>query len=171
MITAIDFRVLNAIQRKMRCRALDCIMPKVSMAGNFGMVWLLTAVLFLTSESYEDAGVKIICGLSAGVILGNLLLKNIFSRPRPFQTDKTKTLLIKAPQDYSFPSGHALSSAISTVILVHTNIIFGMLALALCLMILFSRMYLYVHYPSDIAGGIVLGVIKSQAVLRLNIQI
>ena len=60
MITTIDFRILNLIQRKMRCRVLDCIMPKISMAGNFGVVWILSAVLLLTSNKYENAGEKMI---------------------------------------------------------------------------------------------------------------
>lgn len=113
----------------------------------------------MTSNKYEADGEKIICGLIFGVIFGNLILKHIFSRPRPFQIDKTKELIIKAPRDYSFPSGHTLSSVIGACVLVHTNIIFGAAALLLCLMILFSRMYLFVHYPSDILGGIILGII------------
>lgn len=168
MITAIDFRILNLIQRKMRCRTLDFIMPKISMAGNFGIVWILSAVLFMASKNYEDVGEEIICGLSMGVIFGNLLLKHIFSRPRPFQVDKTKELIIKAPQDYSFPSGHTLASVISACVLINTNALFGTIAIILCLLILFSRMYLFVHYPSDIAGGIILGIIISQIVLRIT---
>lgn len=168
MITAIDFRILNLIQRKMRCRTLDFIMPKISMAGNFGIVWILSAVLFMASKNYEDVGEKIIYGLSMGVIFGNLLLKHIFSRPRPFQVDKTKELIIKAPQDYSFPSGHTLASVISACVLINTNVLFGTIAIILCLLILFSRMYLFVHYPSDIAGGIILGIIISEIVLRIT---
>ena len=166
MITAIDLRILDLIQRKMRCRVLDFIMPKISMAGNMGIVWILSAVLFLISKSYEDAGEKIILGLILGVIVGNLILKHIFSRPRPFQVDTTKELIIKAPKDYSFPSGHTLSSVISVCVLMHTSTALGSAALVLCLMILFSRMYLFVHYPSDIVGGITLGIIISRIVLK-----
>ena len=169
MITTIDFRILNLIQRKMRCRTLDYIMPKISALGNYGIVWILSAILFMMSKNYQNTGEKIICGLSLGVIIGNLLLKHIFSRPRPFRLDNTKELIIRAPRDYSFPSGHTLSSVISACILLHANILFGMIALVLCLMILFSRMYLYVHYPSDIAGGIILGIIIYKIVLKLNI--
>lgn len=169
MIVTMDFRILDLIQRKMKCRILDYIMPKISMAGNFGIVWILSAVLFWASNKYEDAGERIICGLVLGVIFGNLLLKHIFSRPRPFQIDQTRELIIRAPKDYSFPSGHTLSSVISACILVHTSGMFGMIAAVLCLMILFSRMYLYVHYPSDIAGGIVLGIIIAEVVLKLSI--
>lgn len=169
MITTIDFRILNLIQRKMRCRFLDYIMPKISMAGNFGIIWILSAVLFLLSKKYEYMGEQILCGLILGVIIGNVILKHLFSRVRPFQVDNTKQLLIKAPMDFSFPSGHTLSSVISVCILLHTNVVFGIIAAVLCLLMLFSRMYLFVHYPSDILGGIVLGIIISEIVLRLNL--
>lgn len=168
MITLIDFYILNLIQRKMRCRLLDCIMPKISMMGNFGIVWIMLAVFFLMSTKYEDTGEKMICGLFWGVILGNLVLKHIFSRPRPFQVDKTKQLIIKTPKDHSFPSGHTVSSVISTCILMNANNMIGAMALLLCCMIIFSRMYLFVHYPSDILGGIILGVIISEEVIKFN---
>lgn len=170
MITAIDFRILNLIQRKMKNRFFDSLMPKISMAGNYGIVWLIFAALFLASNKYETAGAMLICGLGLGVLLGNLLLKHLFSRPRPFQIDKTKELIIKAPKDYSFPSGHTLSSVISVCVLMHANVVFGIVALVLCLMILFSRMYLFVHYPSDILGGIALGIIISEIILRANLR-
>lgn len=169
IITMIDFRILNLIQRKMRCRFLDRVMPKISMMGNFGVVWIAWAVLFLASSKYEDTGERILCGLFAGVILGNLLLKHMIARPRPFKMDDTKSLLIKEPADYSFPSGHTLSSVISVCVISHTNVVFGIIAAVLCLLILFSRIYLFVHYPSDILGGIGLGFIISETVLNLSL--
>lgn len=169
MITAIDFRILNLIQRKMRCSFLDCMMPKISMLGNFGIVWIVCAVLFLASSKYEDMGEEILWGLIFGVLFGNLLLKHLFARPRPFQIDRTKSLLIKEPKDFSFPSGHTLSSVISVCVLLHTNLWFGIIGAALCLLILFSRMYLFVHYPSDILGGIGLGILISETVVRLQL--
>lgn len=169
IITMLDFRILNLIQRKMRCKFLDRVMPKISMIGNFGAVWIACAVLFLASSKYEDTGEKILCGLIAGVILGNLLLKHMIARPRPFKMDDTKSLLIKEPADYSFPSGHTLSSVISVCVILHTNVVFGAIAAVLCLLILFSRIYLFVHYPSDILGGIGLGFLISETVLKLNL--
>ena len=169
MITKIDFQILNIIQKKTKCRFLDSIMPKISMLGNFGTVWLLSAVLLLNSNKYKGAGESIICGLALGVLIGNLLLKHIFARPRPFRIDGTKKLLIKEPPDYSFPSGHTVSSVAAACILMHANLTFGIIAAVLCLMIIFSRMYLFVHYPSDILGGIGLGIIISAFVLNLNL--
>lgn len=169
MITAIDFRILGFIQEKMRCKALDCIMPKISMLGNFGIIWIICVIMLISSNKYEDTGEQITIGLIVGILLGNVLLKHIFARPRPCWVDRDKPLLIKEPKDYSFPSGHTLSSVIAASVLIHTNLLLGMIALAICLLILFSRMYLFVHYPSDIFGGALLGIIIAEVVLKLCI--
>ena len=169
MITTIDFRILGFIQEKMRCKALDCIMPKISMLGNFGIIWIICVIMLISSNKYEDTGEQITIGLIVGILLGNVLLKHIFARPRPCWVDRDKQLLIKEPKDYSFPSGHTLSSVISASVLIHTNLLLGMIALAICLLILFSRMYLFVHYPSDIFGGALLGIIIAEVVLKLCI--
>lgn len=166
-ITTIDFRILEMIQKRLRCAALDCIMPKISMFGNFGIVWILCAGLFMINSAYEYVGRKIILGLILGAIVGNLMLKHLIARPRPFKVDNTRSLLIKEPTDFSFPSGHTLSSVISACVLLHTSTVFGVLALILCALILFSRMYLFVHYPSDILGGISLGIIISRIVMAV----
>lgn len=167
MITAIDFRILNMIQNRLRCAALDRIMPKISMFGNFGVIWILWAAVFMASDMYEYIGQKIILGLALGAIIGNLMLKHLVARPRPFKIDNTRALLIKAPKDFSFPSGHTLSSVISACVLLHTSAVIGIIAVIMCAFILFSRMYLFVHYPSDVLGGISLGIIISEIVMMI----
>ena len=158
MITAIDFRILNMIQNRLRCAALDRIMPKI---------WILWAAVFMASDMYEYIGKKIILGLALGAIIGNLMLKHLVARPRPFKIDNTRALLIKAPKDFSFPSGHTLSSVISACVLLHTSAVIGIIAVIMCAFILFSRMYLFVHYPSDVLGGISLGIIISEIVMMI----
>ena len=153
----------------MQCKVLDCIMPKISMLGNFGIIWIVCALLLILSNKYENAGEQIAYGLIAGVVFGNILLKHIFARPRPCWIDTDKQLLIKKPKDYSFPSGHTLSSVIAASVLMHTSIAFGIIAITVCLLILFSRMYLFVHYPSDILGGVFLGMVIAKCILKFNI--
>lgn len=98
-------------------------------------------------------------GLSADVIIGNVLLKNLIAIERPCWINETVNMFISIPQDYSFPSGHTLSSFIVATIIMHHDKRMGIAAYVLASMIAFSRLYLYVHFPSDVLAGVLIGVI------------
>ena len=106
-------------------------------------------------------------GLAVGVLVGNVFLKNFVARPRPCWLDSSVRLLIANPTDYSFPSGHTLSSVIGATILTKTNRRFGYAAIPLAALIAFSRLYLYVHFPSDVLAAAVLGVVIGEVSVRL----
>ena len=93
------------------------------------------------------------------LLCGNLLLKPLIGRIRPFNVQDAITLLIAAPLDYSFPSGHTMSSFAAAMVLLLTDRRMGIPAMLLAGLIAFSRMYLYVHYPTDILGGALLGIL------------
>ena len=95
---------------------------------------------------------------AVGVLVGNVCLKNLIARPRPCWLDSSVRLLIADPTDYSFPSGHTLSSVIGATILTKTDRRFGYAAIPLAALIAFSRLYLYAHFPSDVLAAAVLGV-------------
>lgn len=92
------------------------------------------------------------------MLVGNVCLKNLIARPRPCWLDSSVRLLIADPTDYSFPSGHTLSSVIGATILTKTDRRFGYAAIPLVALIAFSRLYLYVHFPSDVLAAAVPGV-------------
>lgn len=108
--------------------------------------------------------------LSCGVLVGNVCLKNLIARPRPCWLDDSVKLLIPIPTDYSFPSGHTLSSVVGATVLTKTNRRFDWAAIPLAALIAFSRLYLFVHYPSDILAGAVLGVAIGLAVYRVGMR-
>ena len=113
----------------------------------------------MASDMYEYIGKKIILGLALGAIIGNLMLKHLVARPRPFKIDNTRALLIKAPKDFSFPSGHTAASFAAVAALYFTGEKkLWKVSLVLAVLIAFSRMYLYVHYPTDILGGVLVGL-------------
>ena len=99
-----------------------------------------------------------LAGLAVGVLAGNLTLKPLIARPRPCWLDESVQLLIANPTDYSFPSGHTLSSLIGATVLTKANRKFGFAAIPLAALIAFSRLYLYVPFPTDILGAAVLGM-------------
>ena len=102
--------------------------------------------------------VAILILIAVGVLVGNVCLKNLIARPRPCWLDSSVRLLIADPTDYSFPSGHTLSSVIGATILTKTDRRFGYAAIPLAALIAFSRLYLYAHFPSDVLAAAVLGV-------------
>ncbi len=160
----IDFLILDFIKEYIKNPFFDFLMPKITALGNGGLVWIIAAIVFLAIPKYRKGGVALALGLLAGLLLGNLTLKPLIARTRPFDLVEGIELLITAPTDFSFPSGHTLSSFIAAFILTMIDKRFGYVAIPLAILIAFSRMYLYVHFPSDILGGIVLAAIISAVI-------
>ena len=154
---SLDWTILHGIQRVLTCPLLDWLMPKITLLGNSGAIWILIACGLLCTKKYRKYGVLLLAGLAAGVLVGNVALKHLIARPRPCWLDPSVPLLIAAPTDYSFPSGHTLISVISATILTAADRRFGRAAIPLAALIAFSRLYLYVHFPSDVLGGALLG--------------
>lgn len=157
-IQYIDWAVLHWIRDTMQCGVLDVLMPIITTLGNGGAVWLLAAIAMLISKKYRRYGLAMLTGLLAGVIIGNLGMKNIFARPRPCWLE-TVQLLIASPTDYSFPSGHTLASVIGAYAVTAANRKLGIIAIPLAALVAFSRLYLYVHFPSDVLASVVLGMV------------
>ena len=153
-----DWTILHWIQNTLVCPALDFLMPKITSLGNNGAVWILAAGALLVTKKYRKYGALLLAGLAFGVLIGNMTLKPLIARPRPCWVDERVRLLITNPTDYSFPSGHTLSAVIGATILTKADRRFGFAAIPLAALIAFSRLYLYVHYPTDIIGAAVLGV-------------
>ena len=153
----LDWTILHGIHDALTGPFLDFLMPRITALGNGGAIWLATAGGMLCTKKYRKQGVLLLSGLATGVLVGNVFLKNVIARPRPCWLESVP-LLIANPADYSFPSGHTLSSVIGATILTRTDRRFGWAAISLAALIAFSRLYLYVHFPSDILGAAALGV-------------
>ena len=155
----IDFKILYLIQEYCRCSFLDAVMPVITHAGSAGIIWILWAFTLIFIRKYRTCGLKMLAGMLTGLIIGNFILKNLIARERPCWIDSDMLMLIRIPKDYSFPSGHTLASTISAVILMQENKKLGIPAIILAVLIAFSRMYLFVHFPTDILGGLFLGLL------------
>ena len=139
---------------------LDNVMPFISSLANFGFIWILTGVIFIAIKKYRATGFAVLIALLIGALTGNVILKPLVARVRPCDINSTIKLLIIHPEGCSFPSGHTLASfAAATAILRRVKGI-GIFALMLAVAIAFSRLYLYVHYPSDVLGGIFIGIVS-----------
>lgn len=160
-----EFEILCMIQA-LHCTFLDYLMKFVSFTGNGGVIWIIAGVVMLFFNKTRKCGVSVLLSLIFCLLIGNVLLKNIFMRQRPCWIDKSVPLLINVPKDYSFPSGHTLSSFASGISIFRFNKKIGVFALIYASLIAFSRLYLFVHFPTDVIGAIILGIINSYLALK-----
>ncbi|MCQ2354057.1 MAG: phosphatase PAP2 family protein [Clostridia bacterium] len=164
-IYTFDYSVLNWIQENLQSAFTDGFMSFVTHFGDGGVLWIGLSALFLCFRKTRKAGFVMGLALFFGLIVGNVTLKPLIARVRPYENAEyadliriTKDmLLIKAPVDYSFPSGHSLSCFEASVGLFICNKKIGTPAIILAVFVAFSRLYLYVHYFTDVAVGAVLG--------------
>lgn len=155
-----DFDILYAINN-LHNEFLDKFMVFITKLGDIGIFWITLAIILIIFKKTRKCGVLILVSMVIGVILGNGLIKNLVARQRPCWVDKSIPLLIKNPTDYSFPSGHTLTSFAAFVMIFLFNKKYGVLAGIIACLIAFSRLYLFVHFPSDVLVGAILGTIIS----------
>ena len=157
-IYTIDFAIIDFIQETMRCQFLDYVMAFFSYLGEAGGIWLISAIIMMCFRKTRATGVMVVCAVVIGFVIGEIGLKNIVDRLRPFVQNPEVIPAIKPPSGYSFPSGHSCSSFAAATVLIVRDKKFGIPAIIIANLIAFSRLYNYVHFPSDVLGGILLGV-------------
>lgn len=168
LITEFDFTILRFIRENLSCEFLDFLMPIITMLGEYGCVWIVIALAFLFFKKTRRNGIAMSAALLAGVLIGNLIIKNLVARDRPCWIDESVTMLIAVPHDFSFPSGHTTASFAAAVVILHQNWKAGIGAYVLAVLIAFSRMYLYVHFPTDVLAGVILGTAFGIAAYKIT---
>lgn len=152
-----EFKILDSIQ-ELHTPILTGIMRIASKLGDMGFVWILLAVILLLFPKTRKAGVLVTAALILDVITCNVILKPLIARTRPYDVNTAIELLIAAPKDFSFPSGHTAASFASVSALWFAGKKkLWVPALVLAVLIACSRMYFYVHYPTDVLCGALLG--------------
>lgn len=157
-MNAFELNILNFIRENIANPFLDTIMPIITKFGDGGIFWIALAVVFLIFKKTRKMGLCMGLALLMGFITGNLLLKNIVARIRPYDLNPEVELLVKHLSDFSFPSGHTLASFEAATAIFINNKKWGIPALVLAFLIALSRIYLYVHYPTDVLAAIILGI-------------
>lgn len=172
LAVSFDLPILDWIQAHLQCTFLDKAMPIVTLFGDGGVFWILVAVTLLFFAKYRKTGFSMGMALILGLLVCNIFLKPQVARIRPYnfqlqEYGREITLLVKGLNDYSFPSGHTIASfEACTVLMLHDKRL-GIPATVLAILIAFSRLYLYVHWPTDVLGGILVGAAAGWAGARL----
>lgn len=154
-----EIKILDFIRERFACPFLDAVMPVITSLANGGIIWIIAAVLLLIFKKTRKTGFSVALALITGLIIGNLILKNLVGRIRPYEFNEGVEILVARLSDFSFPSGHTLASFEAATVLLIRDKRLGVPALVLAVAIAFSRLYLYVHYPTDVLAGIILGVL------------
>lgn len=163
-----ELAVLDWMQLYLRCGFLDCLLPFISGLSNHGEIWILLAAVLLFFRSQRKAGVSAACALILDLISCNMILKPLIGRVRPFAFRPGLALLVPPPGDASFPSGHTAAAFAVVFALRASGSPLWRPALVLAVVTAFSRLYLYVHWPTDILGGILLGAAVGWAGAKLT---
>ena len=164
-----EFSFLYAIPRT---AALDSFfLGLTKIAGSYGQLWVIVAVLLLVFKKTRRAGASVLLAYLMVFLLGQIVLKNLVSRPRPCQIDQAFALLVARPSSSSFPSTHSAWAfgAATAIFMGHRKL--GAAAFVVAALIAFSRMYMFLHFPTDVlfgaAMGIALGVLASRVAKAL----
>lgn len=162
-----ELAILDWIQAHLRCGFLDAVLPLITRTADHGELWIILALVLLLIRKQRKYGAAVACGLVLDLVSCNLLLKPLVGRIRPFAVNTAVELLVKAPLDASFPSGHTAASFAAVFALKAAGSPLWKPALAVAAVIAFSRLYLYVHWPSDVLAGVLLGAAVGWAGAKL----
>lgn len=171
-ITEIDKTIMLFIQEHFRTPILNRIMILISALGNFGFIWIVAAVVLMRRKDTRKAGFLSLLAMGLCYLLTNAILKNLFMRKRPYNRFEEVVPLIAPPLDYSFPSGHTASSfAAAGIIERYLHGKKAVTAEVYAVLMGVSRVYIGVHYPSDVLGGVAMGIISSRIIYLVERKI
>lgn len=164
LATSFDFPILEWIQAHLQSPVMDTVMPIITLFGEYGIFVIATALVLVLFPKTRKTGWAIGLSLALGLLVCNVLLKPAVARIRPYTLyaelyGTPVKLLVKESFDYSFPSGHAIAMFEWSTVILMKNKWLGLLATLLAVAVSFSRLYLFVHYPTDVLISVVLGIL------------
>lgn len=161
-LVGLDGNILLFLQEYVRNPVLTPIFKVITTLGNGGAIWIALTILLLAVPKTRKVGCMAALALLGTLLINNMLLKNLVARTRPYEVIEGLTYIVGKPVDYSFPSGHAgCSFAVACIMFRRLPGRYGIPALILAILISVSRLYVGVHYPSDVLCGMISGILIS----------
>ena len=153
-----DFQILYAIQGWHNDVLNQIVLFCTTLSGSYGQLWPAIGVVLCFFKKTRKCGFSILLAYVLGLIIGQVALKNLIARPRPCQIDPSVPLLVDRPTSFSCPSTHTLFAFSSAMAIFQFDKKAGLAAFVFAAFLGFTRLYLFVHFPSDVLFGAVLGI-------------
>lgn len=172
-ITWLDGSILQLLQEIMRNGFLDPILLFYTHLGDAGLLWIGISLIFLCFPRTRRAGMCSLCAMALGLLCNNIILKNLVQRQRPWLVIDGLLPLAPPPDPNSFPSGHTCAAFAAAVSWLYTlpRPWMRRAGIALAVLMGFSRLYVGVHFPTDVLAGGLIGTLCAQAVRQFSIRI
>ena len=158
-----DLPILDWIQANLKSGFMDIVMPIITLFGDDGIFWIACALLLLCFPKTRKIGLGMGFAMAIGLLICNVTMKPLIARIRPYDLKEQMGVLIplltERMHDFSFPSGHTIASFEAATVLLKNSKKMGIPAMILAVLIAFSRLYLYVHYPTDVLFSVVAGTL------------
>ena len=166
-ISQLDQNILLFIQEYIRHDWMDWLWKGITHLGDFGIFWILLTIVLLIPKKTRKAGVASALALIIGTLITNVAIKNVVARIRPYEVIQELELMFEKQKDFSFPSGHTCASFASAFAIYRCKEVFPkkwrIAAMVLATLIALSRLYVGVHYPTDVLGGLIVGLFSGWA--------
>ena len=167
-LSKLDGDILLWIQQYLRNDLWTWFWKFITLFGNAGIFWIIVCLVLILYKKTRKIGIPCALSLAVNALATNVILKNLIARTRPYKAIEGLTILIAEPVDFSFPSGHAAASfAVAGAVFFSGHRRAGTVLLIFAALIALSRLYLGVHYPSDVIGGTVVGLLAAWFVTAL----
>ena len=158
-----DLPILDWIQANLKSGFMDTFMPFITKFGDHGLFWMIVAAVLVIFPKTRKTGLGMAFAMMIGLVVCNMTLKPLVARIRPYDLQAELgvaiQLLCEAQHDFAFPSGHTIACFEAAVVLLKNSKKMGIPAMILAVLISFSRLYLYVHYPTDVLAAVILGTL------------
>ena len=166
-ILQLDQNILLFIQEYIRHDWMDWFWKGITHLGDFGIFWILLTIVLLIPKKTRKVGLASALALILGTLITNVAIKNVVARIRPYEVIQGLELMIEKQKDFSFPSGHTCASFASAFAIYKYKEVFPkkwrIAAMVLATLIALSRLYVGVHYPTDVLGGLIVGLFSGWA--------
>ena len=158
-MNSFEIQILKFVQETFSCDFLDAIFKFISYIGNKGAIWIVCALVLCIFKKTRKAGIISAISLIFCLILGNMTLKPLIGRMRPYEFDTTLKVIIPLLKDASFPSGHTMAAFAFCHSIARIYKKYQIPLYALAVFMGLSRIYLCMHFPTDVIFGAIFGIL------------